>query len=292
MSIYISTIPVGTQAEGQNDGTGTVYMSSSCPICLEDFPPISDIHPPQNDDIGSRTGIEMIGLDHDQHSSNLSSSSSAAASSSNNINTTNSTTVAATVSSNQHPNRPMSMQCGHVCCHQCLINLFSTAGRSRLQPLCPICRAPCEDTNTGATGSHLGLHPNDDVRDTRVEDHTPLLPRLSAFTPPRSAYTYTTFRRMDRLDRRMEYIYRAQRISELYPRAMDPSILNRVLVAIDSGDLNSASTLLNQRHTINASTITSIATRAAAKSSGSSGSSSKKSSFGGGRSSGGRGGGW
>jgi uncharacterized membrane protein YgcG len=240
--------------ENETEESG-IYMSSSCPICLDDFPTktIIDCEAP------SHKGLETIGLNpHYQMNS---------------------------AAAGSNPKRPMSLQCGHVCCHSCLVELFDAASRARTKALCPMCRAPCETTipsanaNASVNNTNVGnvVPPQVQSNVDDVDAQVPLMSRAHG-----CSFNY---------NRRMEFLYRARRINECYPSSLDTYTLNSIVSAIDSGNLPQASRLLQTRSSVNYSTISSIApTRYQATSSGSFGSS--KSSFGGGWSSGGRSGKW
>lgn len=253
--------------ENDIDNAG-VYMSSSCPICLEDFPSSS---------IGFSSSNSVSGIDQAPPPGSVSAPPSASSTVGGDglemigINQIKNSIADESFVSNLSPSRPMYLQCGHVFCHGCLTGLFASASRSHTIALCPICRAPCEtasDNNSNSNINSSSINNNDDAR-------VPLMSR-----------THGNFRQ----NRRMEYLYRARRIYERYPRSMDAHTLNTLVSALDNGDLFQATALLRERQIINSTTITDIATRQTAISSGSHGSKSK--SFGGGRSSRGRGGKW
>lgn len=92
--------------------TDPKYMTPSCPICLEDFPSSPDSQTAHTD---IPIPLSLASQQSDEASRKTESKKSEL----------------------QHPKRPMSLQCGHVFCHECLSAHFK---QSKQKDRCPICR--------------------------------------------------------------------------------------------------------------------------------------------------------
>jgi uncharacterized membrane protein YgcG len=237
------------------------FSTPSCPICLEDFPEETD---PQD-----KPSSPPINVDQEAPANTAAPSPAPAG------------------PKRLSPKRPMSLQCGHVFCYDCL----STHLKSQNGTTCPICRSPVnpDDPTRPSARPQTQTYqrpPHDMSDNTDCSANRTTGGGTDTFSTndlrSRSAPTGTAW-----TARSSEFVYRLSRMQRLYPTVMTNEVHASMSSAIDTGNIETIRLLATRRVAEVDRIISDMTRRAQAQSSGSSGS---RSSFGGGYSSGGRGG--
>jgi uncharacterized membrane protein YgcG len=310
-------------ARAAEEGDDKVFVTTSCPICLENF---SEASPSTADNAETGTATKTEGLssasDVDRLEGKESSAEKERDSSSSllrNLTPSPTSQVFTAKTPSQPSNRPMALRCGHTFCRECITaHLKTDAGRR-----CPICRHPvhkdydgmdpqrpaaprpgygtgtnntrpgdddgtsCRPTTTSTGGNQgaSGLESVDTSNPSRV-NQDPM------YTDTSSGWFGSQSRPSGFGARAPEIRYRLNRMRYLYPDVMTVQLLHNMNRAVDRGSLHDMRTELSARSVEIQHTVTQMreAAAQAARSSGSRGSSGM--SFGGGRSSGGGGGRW
>ena len=276
-----------------SDVKGSKYFTTTCPICLEDFPrkhSISD---------SSRPSM-MEGTDPstslDSENPNYSSTRPA---------TAQSDTYAADSgnTNNTNPKRAMSLRCGHMFCYTCLQEFLK---KSSLQErlLCPVCRKPMDgSTEDGApprppnsSTSNMPRPPDSSF----PASHTPGSGQGSAYgryddPPSCSAHSEANRPPAEDVHYRWRYmqpdiLFRLNRMRYLYPDVMTADTHNAMQGALQRGQVHELEAAARTRLTVVNQQLADIARRQAAQASGSRG--AIGGNWGGGMSGGGHGGRW
>jgi uncharacterized membrane protein YgcG len=183
-------------------GGGALFLSQSCPICLEDFPTAtsttstetvkeksthqgssyvhvhSDVADIDMEDLDTTPSAPLL-PGHDQEygvarvtmartgmesnaSPNTSSSSSSSSQSSSSLSSSPSSSPGAVGGDGS---RPMALRCGHTFCHGCLETYLRSEGGNN----CPICRMPVEEDGPGSRRGGSGFRPSNTIN--RPSDH-------------------------------------------------------------------------------------------------------------------------
>lgn len=286
--------------------TGNKFKTTSCPICMDDFPAES---------LTSESKTFTSTADHVTSESKSDTTERFV------MPTDSNSKPEVIVGEDKNPSRPMALRCGHVFCYTCLTDHFK---KSKNNMVCPVCREPVDENAPkpqsrpppgpgAAPGTGRYGPPNDSQQRTRPSCAETLntedlptyqgsqnIPQQTAQMPAaadtntgwgswfRSTGPSSQAYRNNRLDW-LEYQFRLQRMRYLYPSLINTHTFRAMNSAIDSQNVDELIRSSELRQVAVERIITDARTRAAAARSGSSGSNY---SFGGGRSSGGRSGRW
>lgn len=247
-----SLVNLITELEDAKDRN--VFISKSCPICLDDFP--------ENTIVKDSLPIDEINKTTESNSSENEASLLSKGSCKEELSQNK-------VMKSSH--RPMTLVCGHVFCFQCLeLHLKSSSGRK-----CPICRASVDRDD-----NHSNHQPSSTITTNNFDETS------CHFVNDISSGIQQATNAWD--SRRVEFQFRVHRMNNLFPNVMTNELSASVARSIEGNALGiHAIRILQQRRTEVHRLINETESRERMQSQGSRGSSFK---FSGGRSSSGGGG--
>jgi len=264
--------------EVESDENGIVgYVSSSCPICLEDFPLNS---------VRSLEGISGLDFEGRKTEKPAGENTRTEKPSSKMISIQNQSPddQEAHLLSNHvvenAPNRPMSLPCKHIFCFSCLSSYLKTPGGDK----CPICRRSVDPSTPPPERRQTATAPQNRPASSNQEVNQP---PGGSFTQFSNTETCTTRVFQSRVP---EYQYRMNRMHTLYPEVVTSEVYQTAVNSLETGSVQEFRRIVEARQIEVNRIILNNETREAARSSGASG--SNIGDFGGGESSGGSGGTW
>eukprot|EP01039_Chlorochromonas_danica_P002056 gene2056-2243_t len=314
----------GTQGEGGGSkNRQNTYFTSTCPICLEDFPVVEETkkvttkevigktQKQQSDATTESSGSKVLTTTDENSSAELLDKEQGCENDDNENNELSSPRPPRFVDG---PKAPMSLRCGHIFCKACLEEYLRSPEGNK----CPICRTPVDDPTQPrpppssltrrppASSSWSGLFSRSTPSTTLRSNISPYngggggttavgtssATQTMTVDPADPSYAGTGFDQSSPFYRHTPEIrFRLHRMNSLYPDVFTLEMLRTMNSAIDRGSLHDFRYQLNAQQLAVQTTLDEIR-RASEQSARNSGMSGSSSSFGGGRSHGGGGGGW
>lgn len=276
----------------QTDASGGVFMSSSCPICLEDFPVSIGVGTNSISNTTSKTYADSSDKKNDNYKKDKEKvDNEMQPVLESEMNESSNEDKSQSISKKDNPRRPMSLPCGHVFCHSCLMEHFK---QSRNSKACPICRKGVDGSTPPPAPFPLGHRPSDSTSQhgngstTTGTGRPSCAETLNSDTLPSSISTSDN-NANTRVDthRWLEWDYRLNRMHQRYPTVIDLYTYRTINQAITNRNPTAMLEVSRTRQTQVTRTLDDMQYRREMAAKGGRGSSS---GFGGGRSSGGFGG--